>query len=909
MTDLTGEPADAVREISAPSAADARVQRALNIFDAVCDFGAAEREAAIADACGTDAGLERLVRDLIENDADPADPLAALRAIMPTPPPEASLLNAFPTIPGFVILRRVGVGGMGCVYEARQFTPPRRVAIKTLRAGMLTADTLRRFHLEAAALARLDHPSIARLFEVGSVEMAEGTQPFLVMEMVDGQPLGTWLSAAGPDRRARLTLFGCVCQAVQIAHNKGFIHRDIKPSNILVDETGAPHLIDFGLAVALTPDALGPIGVTNHAPALGSFPYASPEQVEGSVDADTRSDVYSLGVVLFEMLVDRTPFDLGGRGLLGALEFMRSAEAPRLDAIDPTCDADLCAIAQKALERQPGDRYQSPLALAEDVTRYLAGEPVLARPPEWRDALQKYLRRNRRRVVRVAAAAVVAALGIVVVIVLAVIAIQSRSVEAALTAVMGSEVDEHLTDAMSSADEAVPAPERARIYAAEIKRVDACLASVPHLGGFRRRRARLLSELGAAHLECGNTMAANENQMAARVAVRQILADRPHDRAIQRLDALITIRLGDLQKDVNPLLAEPFYREAMNVHRSLLSEAPGDDEIRDDLSWSYERLGDLELTAGDLRAVDALWRERERLVDDLLARRPNDANTLRAKHYALAERAHIDEVLFDLEAARAHRLESLDYARAALAAMPRSPLCRMAYQGAVAATIQSSDDRSKESTATVLARMHDNVASIAANAELDPANYRQRERLCSAIHGLGNLLDEHGERAAAAYWFEYTIAFGEAIASRFPQAVEASALIDQSHHQLAIGLRNLGRRAEADLHAALARASHVGPRRPADPPSAWLLCSECQMSTAPSNPGLAPIFVDQLRRARRIYPRNYALARQLAELLESIHDLPAAADAWRDAIVTLPDRPTPRRAEYERHLRRCLGEP
>jgi tetratricopeptide (TPR) repeat protein/predicted Ser/Thr protein kinase len=318
-------------------------------------------------------------------------------------------------IPNFIgryrILRLLGEGGMGAVYEAEQDQPRRLVALKVIRAAWAGPELIRRFEQESQALARLHHPGIAQIYEAGSAETPFGVQPFFAMELIQGKPLVQYAEEHKLSYRQRLELMIAVCEAVEHAHQRGILHRDLKPANILVDESGQPKILDFGLARVTDADAQA-TRQTDMGQLLGTLAYMSPEQVLADPLAlDTRSDVYALGVILYELLAQKMPYALSNL-LHEAVETIRLAEPQKLSSINRSYRGDIETIVSKALEKDKERRYPSAAALAGDIRRYLDDEPIVARPASVTYQLKKFARRNKALVTGITAVFVVLALGV-----------------------------------------------------------------------------------------------------------------------------------------------------------------------------------------------------------------------------------------------------------------------------------------------------------------------------------------------------------------------------------------------------------------------------------------------------------------------------------------------------------------
>lgn len=317
-----------------------------------------------------------------------------------------------PAAPGYTDLLELHRGGQGVVYAAIQESTRRRVAIKVLAGGSFASESAKqRFRREIDLAASLRHPNIIRVYDSG---MAAGDNPYFVMEFVDGIPLDE--HAAKLDIRGRLELFASVCAAVQFAHQRGVIHRDLKPSNIRVDSDGVPRVLDFGLAKLHDASATGAAGMlskdglTEAGQFMGSLPWASPEQVSGDpLAVDVRSDVYALGVMLYQAIAGRPPYDTSG-SLRQAVEAITTKVPPPLRHAAPDVDGDLEAIAATALAKDPAQRYQSAADLRQDLLSLLAGEPIRAR----RETAWRTVRRQARRyqAVAISAAVILAVVGV-----------------------------------------------------------------------------------------------------------------------------------------------------------------------------------------------------------------------------------------------------------------------------------------------------------------------------------------------------------------------------------------------------------------------------------------------------------------------------------------------------------------
>jgi serine/threonine protein kinase/tetratricopeptide (TPR) repeat protein len=412
------------------------------IFEAARQLPTArERRIYLEAVCGPDVLLRKRVEALLES-ADSADAFfnesaSAVTEVLAGLHAEkgsgglSEALSAF--LPGeepigtrigrYKLLQKIGEGGCGVVYEAEQEEPVRRrVALKIIKLGMETKSVIARFEAERQALAMMDHPNIAHVFDAGATDRGP---PYFVMELVRGVKITDYCDQNRLDPRQRLDLFIQICHAIQHAHQKGVIHGDIKPSNIMVmlhDGVALPKVIDFGISKATEARLADRLLVTAAGQLVGTPAYMSPEQAEmGGIDIDTRSDIYSLGVLLYELLTGATPFsvkELGAAGFEAMRRTLREKEPPRPSArlrmlegaeqelvaklrrSDPDrlwtlYHGDLDWIVMKALEKDRRRRYETANGLAVDIQRHLGNEPVLARPPSRLYRFEKLVRRNR----------------------------------------------------------------------------------------------------------------------------------------------------------------------------------------------------------------------------------------------------------------------------------------------------------------------------------------------------------------------------------------------------------------------------------------------------------------------------------------------------------------------------------
>jgi serine/threonine protein kinase/tetratricopeptide (TPR) repeat protein len=726
-----------------------RWQRIKELFAAAVEISPSERETFLHDACGDDSRLRAHIELLLASHEQSSTFLEtpAVQDVVATLPAQG--LEGTRVGP-YEIRALIGEGGMGAVYEAVRADDvfQKRVAIKVVKRGMDTNAVLRRFQYERQTLARLDHPNIAAVLDGGTTP--DGL-PYFVMDFVDGEPLDMFNARAGLGLTDQIQLFRTICGAVQYAHQNLVVHRDIKPDNILVTAAGVPKLVDFGIARVLSPDtsSFRTIDATGGPQRLLTYQYASPEQVRGDA-VTTATDVYSLGVVLYELLAGQAPYNLRGLPLdeMERVVCEREPSRPSTMIADGAqklrrrLAGDLDMIVLKAIRKEPERRYASVEQLSEDLRRYVDGLPVIARPDTFGYRTRKFIRRHRGRV----AAASVVAIAVVVGLV-------TTAWQAQVARAERARAERRFNDVRQLANSVV------------FEMHDA-IARLPGSTPARQLLVKRALEYQAS-----------------------LASEAAGDPALQRELAAAYRKIGDVQGNPyesnlgDPPAAMASYRTSLGILESVRQVDPGNGDVRREIAAAHERIGDIQAISGDV--AGALESQRKALDIRLDLRgqsRRGDVRDLANSRKKVAE-----ALLWSGDAA--HGLENAREAlRLRQEALAESSTTETQADLASAFTlvgemlVASGDNQGALPQFQSSAR----IASEASRADRD--NVRVRRQYAIALNKIGEALAALGDSTGAAEQHRRALAERQALADVDRSNTQARRDLAISHIMLASAL-------------------------------------------------------------------------------------------------------------------------
>jgi serine/threonine protein kinase len=874
-------------------------ERVQGVFYALAELPPAERAAVLDRECGDDASLRSFVESLLRAHDDsrelpaaaPATDSGPTRTFMPAVEPGQVFAGRYK------LREKLGEGGMGVVFVADQTEPvQRRVALKIIRAGLDTHRLLARFEQERQALALMDHPNIAKVFDAGTDDermkdeggrMKNATsgrspdssliphpssllsRPYFAMELVKGLPLTKYCDDAKLSPRQRLELFIPVCQAVQHAHQKGIIHRDLKPSNILVglyDGRPVPKVIDFGVAKATGPRLAAQSVYTEVGSLIGTLEYMSPEQAElNNLDIDTRSDVYALGVILYELLTGAVPFsrkELEKAGLAEMLRFIKEAEPPKpstklshsntLPAIaaqrhtDPhrltaLVRGELDWIVMKALEKDRGRRYETANGFALDVQRYLAGEPVLAAPASAMYRLRKFVRLHRGPV---------AAAGLVLLALLAGIAGTTWGLVRA---------DHHRGLAETAKREAVKERDAKdlALKAEQQARADETKARQQAFRALRSMTAEVVERKFAQ-----GTVLTDDDRAFLRGVIAQfdafaaIKGDDADSRAVRAEGrsrvGVMRHRLGELKE------AEQDYDQALVIYQQLAADFPSRPEFRRELATSHTNRGELLRVTGRFKEAEQDYDQALSIQKQLAAEFPSRPEFRRELATTLHNRGYVLYQTGRLKEAEHNDEQAVSINRQLAAAFPSRPEFRdtlaknLLNRGAVLATTGRLTEAEQD---------FDQAVSILKQLAAEfPSRPEFREALSSSYKNRGNLLSVTGRLKEAEQDYDHAVSIRKQLAAEFPSRPEYRQDLAASHTDRGELLRDTGRfkEAEQDCDQALSIQKQLAAEFPSRPEYRQ------ELATSHHNRGRLLSYTDRLKEAEQDYDQTLSIYKQLA---------------------------------------------
>lgn len=725
-----------------------------------------------------------------------SDPIAyaleqSAEASLPTREPRAISVGSFP---GYSIVREIHRGGQGVVYEAWRRYPQRRVAIKALRDGFLAGPLDReRFRREIQFLSKLKHPNVVEVLDAGET----GTHPFFVMEYVDGQALDDYMA----DHRDRLslekilTLFTAICDALSAAHLRGIVHRDLKPRNIIVDADARPRVLDFGLSrVNGQVSTLSQPSLTLTGQFVGSLLWASPEQAEGDSDKiDVRTDVYALGLILFQMLTGRFPYDVTG-SMRRVLDAIRNEEPQNPSAFRHDIEDDLDRIVLRCLSKEPQRRYQSVGDLSRDIARYMRHEPIEAKRDSTWYVLRKVVRRHR-----VAAFGIAAALVFSMIYAGSVTYLYRKARDAEAQALLAAiQAREFFTSAHSTATFAVQQiAEKLKDLpgASKVRRelLEASYAEFERLFAHQTDNPELLADLAVAKIKLSDlALSVGDNARARRLRTEALVvreaqaAAAPHDWKKQADLSINLVLIGDLDKVVPDWdSTRRYYERARQIDEALFAEHTEIRTLLDNLAWSYERLGYLARLRGDLELAKSYFERQLNAGRALLDRDQRDASAQFLVATAYTQLASLADDLRDFGT----RLEWLRTAKSIVAELLSSDPgnARHRWMAAIVSCgIGNSLDPNRPDEQHEMSRSLDECMDwIKPLLDAEPDHMDYRSLYAGGLSNKAQLAANRQEWSQSRAWHQQALEIRERMVADEPDNVEHLAALIQGHADLA----------------------------------------------------------------------------------------------------------------------------
>lgn len=777
------------------------------IFAEACELPEEARPAFLAEACTGDPDVRREIESLLAAQS-------GIGASFLAEPAAGEVLGLIGQreiaewigrrIGAYQVLAELGSGGMGTVFLAARADDEfkRRVAIKIIRRGLNRAEIVSRFRQERQILASLEHPNIARLFDGGATE--EGL-PYLIMEHVEGMPIDRYCAEEGLGIPEKLRLFLRVCAAVQHAHRNLIVHRDLKPSNILVDRDGEPKLLDFGIAKFLEPDPVE--GLTTAGERLLTPDYASPEQVQGAA-VTTSSDVYSLGVLLYEILSGRPPYRVAGSSAR-ELERLVCEEEPvppsRARPLEDTLQqlrGDLDNVVLKAMAKEPARRYSSVEHLSEDLERYLAGRPVLARRGGWGYRTGKLLRRHRVGATAAGVVVLTLILGVAGIVWQGHAARAQRDLAVRAANAMIYELAEGLSQMSGPTESRLGLLTRAAAILDEAQEGPAD----PSLARLQADSNRVLAQ---TYLVLGDLPHAAERARRGELLARR-LAGRP-GASLDDRSALagILIQAADVcDARGDPRGAIVRYDEAIALFEAISRSPQASVRMRLATALVLSRKGDRLFTEGDITGARKLYEKGLRIVQALEPESGREPKIGEIHATTLERLGDVLDAQRDTPAACRRYAESLVLRRSAARQSPNDPSAtqRLAITLQLAGWCAETEGRREEARSRYREAIEMQRRLLAA----DPSNRSLATNLIGGLGQMGNTFRSAGRAREAVDWYREAVDLTHKLLAGQPQSAAVVAKAASLEQLLGSALVAAGRLEEGGRH--LDTAASLGSR-------------------------------------------------------------------------------------------------